>query len=451
MTAPASARPYVPRILDAELDRLLAGLGAVAIQGAKAVGKTATASRHARRTIRLDDAAVAQVVRADPAAAIRAPFPVFFDEWQRVPAILDAVRVRVDEDPTPGLAILAGSAQPPATAQPTHTGAGRVVTLRMRPLTISERLDAPGATPTASVETARETISVRALLAAGARPRLAGRSPWTLADYAREIVATGFPAMRTLDAALREDLLEGYVQHLVTRDVEEATGAAANPESVRRWLEAYAAATATTTSLEKLRDVASAASGDGGTPAKTTVLRYRDALQRLFVYDPVGAWKPGGTALSRLGEAPKIHVVDPGLAAFLLGIDEDALLAGASTPLVDAVPAPRDGGLFGALFESLVALSMRTYAQAARVDHRYVRTHGGEHEVDGLLVRRDQRCVAYEVKLAAAVHDEDVRHLRWLGEKLGDRLIDAIVIHTGPEAYRRADGIGVVPAAMLVP
>lgn len=115
------------------------------------------------------------------------------------------------------------------------------------------------------------------------------------------------------------------------------------------------------------------------------------------------------------------------------------------------MPAVRDGGLFGALFESLVALSLRSYAQAADVEHRHVRTHGGSHEVDGLLVRRDQRCVAYEVKLAGTVADDDVRQLRWLGERLGDRLLDTIVVTMGPAAYRREDGIGVVPAALLVP
>jgi uncharacterized protein len=184
-----------------------------------------------------------------------------------------------------------------------------------------------------------------------------------------------------------------------------------------------------------------------GPPAKTTVLRYRDALERIFIYDPVPAWKPGGTALSRLGDAPKIHLVDPGLSAHLLGVDQDVLLEGASTPLVDAVPAVRDGGLFGALFESLVAQSMRTYAQAQprRVEHAHMRTHGGDREVDGLLIRTDQRCIAYKV------NDDDVRQLRWLKARLGDQLLDAIVIHTGPAAYRRDDGIGVVPAAMLVP
>ncbi|MEO8946220.1 MAG: AAA family ATPase, partial [Gemmatimonadaceae bacterium] len=111
------SRPYVPRVIDAELANLLAGVGAVLLQGAKAVGKTASAQRHAKRTVRLDRDAMATVVRADPAAAIREPFPVFFDEWQHVPAILDEVRIRIDDDPRPGIAILAGSAAPPKKAR----------------------------------------------------------------------------------------------------------------------------------------------------------------------------------------------------------------------------------------------------------------------------------------------------------------------------------------------
>ena len=94
---------------------------------------------------------------------------------------------------------------------------------------------------------------------------------------------------------------------------------------------------------------------------------------------------------------------------------------------------------------------MRTYAQAFGASHHCVRTHGGDHEIDGLLVRRDHRCLAYEVKLAGSISDRDVKHLLWLREHLGRQLVDAVVIHTGPEAYRRPDGIAVVPAALLVP
>lgn len=111
--------------------------------------------------------------------------------------------------------------------------------------------------------------------------------------------------------------------------------------------------------------------------------------------------------------------------------------------------APRQ--LLGALFESLVALSVRVYAQAggARVSH--LRTHGGGHEVDLIVERPDGGIVALEVKLTSTVDDRDVRHLRWLSERVGPRLIDAVVITTGREAYRRADGIGVVPASLVGP
>lgn len=109
----------------------------------------------------------------------------------------------------------------------------------------------------------------------------------------------------------------------------------------------------------------------------------------------------------------------------------------------------RDGTLLGNLFESLVAQSVHVYAQASRARISHLRTHGGEHEVDLIAERRDGRVVALEVKLTATVDDADVRHLRWLADRIGDNLLDAVVISTGHEAYRRQDGVGVVPAALL--
>ena len=79
----------------------------------------------------------------------------------------------------------------------------------------------------------------------------------------------------------------------------------------------------------------------------------------------------------------------------------------------------------------------------------HLRTRGGEREIDLILERADGRVVALEVKLSATVDDEDVRHLRWLADRLGPDLLDAAVITTGTEAYRRNDGIGVIPAALL--
>ena len=116
-------------------------------------------------------------------------------------------------------------------------------------------------------------------------------------------------------------------------------------------------------------------------------------------------------------------------------------------------PAPRDGTLFGQLFgqlfESLVTLSVRTDAQVAEARIRHLREQDGRHEVDLIVERADQRVIGLEVKLSAEVDDRDVRHLHWLREKLGGDLLDAAVITTGTSAYRRADGIAVIPASLL--
>jgi predicted AAA+ superfamily ATPase len=107
--------------------------------------------------------------------------------------------------------------------------------------------------------------------------------------------------------------------------------------------------------------------------------------------------------------------------------------------------------MLGHLFESLVTLCVRVPAQAAEAEISHLRTRNGDHEVDLVVVRDDGLVLAIEVKLANTVEDRDVRHLRWLAEHLGDALLDAIVINTGPSAYRRPDGIGVLPLGLLAP
>ncbi|MGH3567688.1 MAG: DUF4143 domain-containing protein [Pseudonocardia sp.] len=135
------------------------------------------------------------------------------------------------------------------------------------------------------------------------------------------------------------------------------------------------------------------------------------------------------------------------LAAWLLGADVGALLDAA--PLGPTLP--RDGPLLGTLFESLVTLGVRVQAQAAEARVRHQRTKGGEGEIDLIVERADHRVVAIEVKLGATVKDRDVRHLHRLASLLGPDLLDAVVVTTGSVAYRRRDGIPVVPAALLGP
>jgi len=421
---------YVRRIIDDELDVLVPELPAVLLDGPKGVGKTETALQRCTTTRRLDDPGQLQIVQADPMLALEGEPPVLLDEWQRAPAVWDAVKRQVDADPSGGRFLLTGSA--PYGEQQTHSGAGRIATLRMRPLTLPER----------GVST--PTVSLKHLLT-GERAPLAGTSQVTLGGYVTEILASGFPGLRHLsDRGLRTQL-DGYLARIVDRDQVEAGFKVRRPATVMAWLRAYGAATATTASYEKIRDAAT--SGVADKPAKTTTLPYIEVLTALRILDPMPAWVPSLNRLARLTQAPKHHLADPALAVRLLGLGRAALLAGES----GLVELPRDGSFLGAVFESLATMSVRVFAQAAEADVHHLRAQAGRREVDVIVERDDGGVVALEVKLSPAVDDGDVTHLRWLRDQLGDRLLDAAVVSTGAQAYRRSDGIGVVPLALLGP
>lgn len=422
--------PYNRRIIDDELDELLVGLSAIAIEGPKAVGKTATALERVKTVYRLDDPGQQQIVAADPSRILEGPTPILLDEWQRVPESWDLVRRAVDEDPAPNRFLLTGSASP--LSPPTHSGAGRIVRIRMRPLSMAERaVDDP-------------TVSLGDLLQGG-RPAIQGETTVGIRRYAEEIVASGFPALRGLPARALRAQLGSYVDRIVDRDFEELGRPVRNPETLRRWMRAYAAATSTTATLETIRDAAT--SGEGDKPARDSVLAYRSVLERLWILDPVPAWLPSRNHIARLAHPDKHHLADPALAATLLGTTIESLLEGDDA----GVAMPRDGTLLGHLFESLVTQSVRVYAQSAEAEIRHLRTKGGRNEVDLIVERADRRVLGIEIKLAKTVTDADVKHLRWLRDELGDDLLDAIIVTTGSQAYRRQDGIAVVPAALLGP
>jgi predicted AAA+ superfamily ATPase len=420
---------YRRRIVDDDLDALMPGLAAISIEGPKAVGKTATAATRASTVYKLDDVGQRQIVEADPARLTHGPLPILVDEWQKWPPSWDVVRRAVDANRTPGRFLLTGSASP--SGVDTHSGAGRIVPIRMRPLSLAER----GFTASVSL----------AELLAGSRPDIAGTTPATLNDYVTEILAGGFPGMRGLsDRQLRAGL-DGYLERVIDRDFAEQGISLRRPDTLRAWMRAYAASTSTTASFETIRDAATP--GVGNKPSLSTTLPWRDILTRLWILDPVPAWLPSNNKLKELATSGKHHLVDPALAARLLQVTSHKLLGGDQTQ----PPIPRDGTFLGALFESLIALNLRVYAQAAGADVRHLRTHRGEREVDFIVLGPDGGIVAVEVKLSATVDADDTKHLKWLKDRVGDQLLDAVLVTTGTEAYRRDDGIAVVPASLLGP
>ncbi len=361
---------------------------------------------------------------------LAAPRPILIDEWQHVQPLWDRVRRAVDAGAPPGSFLLTGSASPRDTG--THSGGGRIVSLRMRPMSLAERW--PG----------EATVSLAELLQ-GERPAVTGESSRRLQDYANEILLSGFPGLRGLQGRSLRAQLDSYLQRVVDRDFAELGYTPRNPEGLLRWLRAYAAATSGTASYEKIRR---AAVGRDEPPlSRNAAAPYREVLQRLFQLDPVPAWAPTGSHLNRVTLPDKHQLVDPALAARLLRVGAGDLLKGTGPqPLT-----PKDGGLLGVLFESLVTLSVRVYAQGAEATLGHFRAYGGEREVDLIVKGESGRVIAIEVKLAATPSERDGRHLRWLEQEIGGELLDKVIITAGRTAYRRRDGIAVVPAGLLGP
>ena len=420
---------YFRRVVDDELDLLLSALPAVAIDGARAVGKTSTAQRRSAATVLLDSSATRDAVAADPTSILARPHPLLIDEWQRVPEVWDVVRRGVDNDRKPGQYLLTGSATP-APGATVHSGAGRITRLRMRPLALSERnLETP-------------TVSLEYLLT-GQRPPLDGTTDIRLVDYVDEIMASGLPGLRGLPPRLLRGELDSYLRNAVDRDIPEQGVSVRKPDVLLDWLRAYAAATAGTASYSEILDAATA--GLAEKPARSTTATYRDILQQLWLLDPLPAWGSMGREFARLGQTPAHHLADPALAARLLGLTRQSLLDGGGIPL-----GPQQGTILGRLFESLATLSIRVLAQRAEASAAHLRTRNGDHEIDIILTDTTGKVIALEIKLAGTVSDHDVRHLAWF-ETMYAQILDRIVINTGPVAYRRKDGIGVIPLALLGP
>ena len=370
------------------------------------------------------------LVRSDPRVIASLPTPLLIDEWQLVPSTWDAVRREVDRDRTPGRFILTGSATPSKGAR-VHSGAGRIAKLVMRPMTLPER------------GVVRPTVSLLDLLA-GSKPSLSGHRPMALSHYCDEILASGLPGIRLDPPALRTRQLDSYITNALEVDIPEIGTDVRHPNRLRSWLTAYAAATSTTANYTTILDAATPE--DANKLSRSTTLVYREILQRIRLLDPLPAWVATLAPLKRLISQPKHHLVDPALAARLLGATQRSLLEDTRP-----IALPRSGTFLGSLFESLVTMSVRVFAQSAGAAVSHLRTWNSDHEVDLIVEREDLSVLAIEVKLSGAIAPGDTKHLNWLEHQIGDRLIDKVIINTGSFAHRLPDGTAVVPLALLGP
>lgn len=418
---PGAPEDYLPRYLDEELRELFTQLPAIAIDGAKGVGKTETAQRWVEHVLALDNPEVRQLIAADTVNQLTKYATTCIDEWQKYPPVWDAVRRLVDQQ-TPNRFLLTGSATP-VSGVDTHSGAGRIASLRLRPLSLAER---PSTSP---------SVFISRLFLGDAE--ISGETNFGLPDYAKAICETGMPQIFRASPRARRILIDGYIQRIIDHDIPEQGVLMRKPQNLRAWMSAYAAASSTTASYSAILDAASP--GEPDKPAKSTTQNIRELLTQLRILDPVPGWTPTGTSLKRLTFGPKHQLFDPGIAAALTGTTPETLLSG----------NPGSMETFGQLFEALATLTVRAAGQAAEAKCYHLRTRAGEHEIDLILERYDGKVIAFEVKLATTVSENDLKHLHWLGEQIGKRLVERIVITTGQFAFRRPDGIAIVPLALL--
>jgi uncharacterized protein len=415
-------RDYRPRLADAELARNLRATGAVLVEGPRGCGKTQTSLRAARSAVRLDrDPAARALGELDPLLLLDGPHPRLVDEWQLVPAVWNAVRGDVDDHPDqPGRFILTGSSVPADDAT-RHVGSLRITRLRMRPMSLHESGHSTGAVSLAS-------------LFDGHAPRAADPG-MGVRDIAERIVLGGWPGLQRRAPVDAMVATQGYLDEARRVDLPRVDGTRRDPENVARVLRSLARNTATEASA---RSIAADVAGADGPIDYHTVIDYVSALTRLFIVEDLPAWSAALRSRTVLRSSPKRHFVDPSLAAAAIDASPERLL--------------RDPETLGLLFESLVIRDLRVYGQAVGAAVSHYREASGL-EVDAILQRRDGAWAAVEVKLGQGQIDRAAANLlRMAGhvdhQRHGPPAFMAVVTGWG-FAYRRLDGIDVIPIGVL--
>lgn len=424
-----------PRLIDNYLNTLMEEIPAIALEGLKGVGKSVSATKLSKTVFELDQTRDRTLVENDMSILSKESSPVLIDEWQHIPAVWDYVRRSVDKHSKPGAFLLTGSAK--NSNLDIHSGAGRIYKLRMYPLSLEER----------GIE--KPTVSVATLLnqKEPCSAEIHGSTSVGFSVYMDEVLASGLPAIRNYSPVRRRQMLSTYLEYLLSHEFSQQGIRIRQPRLLMRWLRAYAAATSSDASYGEILD--SATAGEGEKPSAKTTIAYREALEKLWLIDELPLWLHGEDYFSRLKSTPKHYLADPALAAHLLNFDIDTLTkSGNGRKPAQTVFDENKGWITGRLFESLMHLSLNTYSTVNDATLSYIRTRNGDHEVD-FIVSRGSSTVAIEVKMSQEVKSGDVKHLLWLRNTLKDDLTDMLMLYTGSVAYRRDDGVAVVPAALL--
>lgn len=417
-------RMYFSRICDDLVKEKLSYSGALLIEGPKWCGKTWTGKHAAKSVLYMQDpdkgASYMQLSRTMPSRLLKGEKPRLIDEWQEAPVLWDAVRFDVDQTGEWGQYILTGSATPRDDNMPKHTGTGRIARLRMRPMTLFESKESTG------------SVSLRQLFEG--LDDVDGENPLSIPDLAMVICRGGWPEA-VAKGQSSSHIARNYVDAVVNVDVQKVDGVERNPYRVRQLLRSYARNISTMASLTTvLADI----QANDVAFSDTTMYGYVNALRRIFLIEDIPAWKPSLRSKAAIRTSDKRQFVDPSIATAVLRADADSILD--------------DFNYFGFLFESLVARDLRVYAQASDGEIFHYRDKDNL-EADLVIRLNDDRWAAVEVKLGSDEIEEGAKHLIELRNKVDTSKVGEpsflMVVTGGQFAYRRNDGVFVVPIGCL--
>ena len=421
-------KQYRRRIADQILQRKLQGKGAVLIEGPKWCGKTTTAEQMAKSFLYMNDPktmlqnlSMAEIARA---RLLQGETPRLVDEWQLAPKLWDAVRFEVDHRHDLGQFILTGSAVPPETDEIKHSGTGRVSWLTMRTMSLYESGESTG------------EVSLQELFAAP--EKISGTSSADIERLAFFICRGGWPQAIDMESELALDQAIDYYDGVVHSDINRADNINKNPERVKRLMRSFARMQGTQTPNSVIGEDIRV--NDDGSINEETVGRYIGALKKIFVVEDMPAWNPNLRSKTAIRTSDTRYYTDPSIAAAALGLGPDDLLADLNT--------------FGLLYETLAVRDLRVYAGSLGGQVYHYRDKDGL-ECDAVVHLRNGAYGLIEIKLGGdKLIEEGVKTLQALAEKIDTGKMKApsflmVLTGVGDYAYRRQDGVYIVPIATL--
>lgn len=422
-------RKYLPRIADTILSDRLNSKGAVLIEGPKWCGKTTTAKHIAGSVIEMDRPDMAKQYREmaelNPGALLQGEVPHLIDEWQLAPNIWNAVRYEVDQRDEFGQFILTGSSVPARLDPSSHTGTGRIVRMKMRPMSLYESGESSG------------QVSLKELFE-GKEPE--GTDSHSLEEISFEICRGGWPkAIGIQEKAALQQAID-YYDAVVSDDISRADGISRDKDRTRRLLRSYARNIASQASLETVRQDILA--NDTDTFDSATLYSYINALKKIFVIEDSPAWNPNLRSKAAIRTTETRYFVDPSIAAAALSIGPNDLI--------------NDLHTMGLLFENLCVRDLRIYADLLDGEIYHFRDKSGL-ECDVVLHLRNGSYGLIEIKLGGdTLIDSGAESLLSLAKKIDTSRMKApsflmVLCAKAPFAYRRRDGVIVTPISCIRP